>query len=125
MFLYGLLLTIFIINCLLLILLVLIQKSKSSAGIGNMGGGAQLLFGGSGGQDILQKITWTMGAIFMGGSLVLGLMKTRQAESSKYATHLEYASPANVTSRLPVMPTAPETLPNSQSATQETTNQAK
>lgn len=50
-------------------------------GLGNMGGGAQMLFGGSGGQDILQKITWVLGTIFMVGSLTLGIMKSRQLHS--------------------------------------------
>lgn len=51
-------------------------------GIGSMGGGAQMLFGGSGGQDFLQKLTWVFGAIFIGGSLMLSILKT--AQPSKY-----------------------------------------
>jgi protein translocase SecG subunit len=47
-------------------------------GLGNLGGGTQLLFGGSGGQDLFQKMTWILGAIFMFGSLGLAIMKTRQ-----------------------------------------------
>ena len=47
-------------------------------GLGNMGGGAQMLFGGSGGQDLFQKITWILGTIFMAGSLILALMKSHQ-----------------------------------------------
>jgi preprotein translocase subunit SecG len=74
--LYGLLITLFIIVCLSLIFLVLVQKGKGSMGLGSMGGSTQMLFGGSGGQDLFQKITWTLGACFMGGSLVLGLMKS-------------------------------------------------
>lgn len=44
-------------------------------GLGAMGGGTQMLFGGSGGQDIFQKTTWVLGAIFMFGSLILALQK--------------------------------------------------
>lgn len=44
-------------------------------GLGGLGGSTQLLFGGSGGQDIFQKATWIMGVIFMGGSLMLAIMK--------------------------------------------------
>lgn len=73
--LFGLLVTLFVVLCLALILLVLIQKGKSSMGLGNLGGGTQLLFGGSGGQDVMQKTTWILGAIFMAGSLVLSIMK--------------------------------------------------
>lgn len=83
--LYGLLLTVYFINCLLLILIVLIQKSKSSMGIGSIGGGSQMLFGGSGGQDIFQKITWTLGGIFMASSLLLALMKSHQVQEFTFA----------------------------------------
>lgn len=50
-------------------------------GIGSLGGGTQMLFGGSGGQDMFQKTTWVLGAIFIGGSLFLALAKSRQASS--------------------------------------------
>lgn len=82
--LYGLLLTLYIISCILLVLIILIQKGKSSMGLGNLGGGAQMLFGGSGGQDIFQKITWILTAIFLFGSLTLSLMKVNQSKSFKY-----------------------------------------
>jgi len=72
---YGILIAGFIIVCVLLLLLILIQKGKSSMGIGNLGGGNQMLFGGTGGQDIFQKITWVLGTIFMSGSLLLSLVK--------------------------------------------------
>lgn len=44
-------------------------------GLGGMGGGTQLLFGGSGGQDLFQKTTWALGALFMAGSLLLAMVK--------------------------------------------------
>jgi len=53
-------------------------------GLGNLGGGTQLLFGGSGGQDIFQKITWTLGALFLMGSLPLALMKSNETQRSRY-----------------------------------------
>lgn len=80
--LYGLLVTLFVIVCFLLIGLVLIQKGKGSMGIGTLGGGSQMLFGGSGGQDLFQKVTWILGTIFMVGSLVLGILAARQAHQS-------------------------------------------
>ena len=82
--LYGLLLTIYVVTCFLLVLIILIQKGKSSMGLGGMGGGAQMLFGGSGGQDIFQKITWVLTAIFLFGSLTLSLMKVSQKNAFKY-----------------------------------------
>ena len=83
--LYGLLLTLFIISCFLLILLVMILKGKSGMGIGAMGGSTQRLFGGSGGQDIFQKTTWALGTMFMRGSLGLALLKSSSAYRLRYA----------------------------------------
>jgi preprotein translocase subunit SecG len=84
--LYGLLLSVFITVCLLLVLIILIQQGKGSMGIGNLGGGAQMLFGGSGGQDVFQKITWVLGTLFMAGSLFLSLM--RSAHTTSYARQM-------------------------------------
>lgn len=82
--LFGFLLTIFTINCLLLVFIILLQKSKGGMGLGAMGGGTQMLFGGSGGQELFQKITWTMGGIFMLGSLTLAILKTQQNYSTSF-----------------------------------------
>ncbi|MBA2307616.1 preprotein translocase subunit SecG [Candidatus Dependentiae bacterium] len=72
---YGLLVTLFVMVCVLLILIILVQKTKGGMGLGSIGGGTQMLFGGSGGQDLFQKITWVMTALFMGGSLLLAVLK--------------------------------------------------
>ncbi|MCA9770577.1 preprotein translocase subunit SecG [Candidatus Dependentiae bacterium] len=84
--LYGFLVTGFIVVCFLLISVVLIQQSKGGMGLGGMGGQAQMLFGGSGGQDLLQKITWVLVVIFMSGSLILALMRSAQRDSYRYVT---------------------------------------
>lgn len=77
-FLYGFL-------CVFTILLVLIQRGKSSMGLGNMGGANQAIFGGSGGQDIFQKITWSCLIIILGGSLFLAILKGKnQSNISSY-----------------------------------------
>ncbi len=55
-------------------------------GLGGLGGGTQMLFGGSGGQDIFQKITWVMVGIFLVGSLALSIMKVSERTQFKYAT---------------------------------------
>lgn len=82
--LYGLLLTLFIFVCILLVLIVLIQQGKGSIGIGGLGGQTQMLFGGSGGQDVFQKTTWVLGALFMFGSLWLTLYKSSAGMRSNY-----------------------------------------
>lgn len=93
--LYGFLLTLYIINCLLLVLVVLMQKGKGGMGLGSMGGGTQMLFGGSGGQDIFQKTTWVLGAIFMVGAMTLSLMKSTEHKNFQYIA-------TNYTSHLPL-----------------------
>ncbi len=82
MFLIGLLIALLALDSLLLILIILIQKGKGSMGLGNLGGGTQMLFGGSGGQDLFQKTTWILGAIFMAGSLFLSIMWSKSAKQS-------------------------------------------
>ena len=93
--LYGFLLTLYIINCLLLILIILMQKGKGSMGLGGLGGGTQMIFGGSGGQDMFQKITWVLGTIFMVGALMLSLMKSSEHKSFSYVS-------TNYTSQMPI-----------------------
>jgi preprotein translocase subunit SecG len=93
--LYGFLLTLYIINCLFLILIILMQKGKGSMGLGGLGGGTQMLFGGSGGQDMFQKITWVLGAIFMVGALMLSLMKSSEHKSFSYVS-------SNYTNQMPI-----------------------
>lgn len=108
--LYGLLVALFVVLCLLLIFIILLQKGKSSIGLGSLGGGSQLLFGGSGGQDVLEKATWVMGALFMGGSLFLALLKKPAA--SEILQRLEAQEMAAQKATVPVpaaQPTQPAT----------------
>ena len=82
--LYGLLLTGYLTVGFLLLMLIFIQKGKGSLGLGNIGGGTQMLFGGSGGQDLFQKATWVLGGLFMAGSLCLALLKSSNFQGSRY-----------------------------------------
>lgn len=83
----------YVFTCLLLVLIILVQKGKSSMGFGHLGGASQLLFGGSGGQDLLQKTTWVLGAIFIFGSLGLAILKTRQSRESRFVPAITSAAP--------------------------------
>ncbi len=117
---YGLLVTLFFILCVLLILIILIQKTKGGMGLGSMGGGTQMLFGGSGGQDLFQKMTWVMTALFMGGSLVLAMIKRpttsgllsgiAQVQSVQQAAPVSQALPTTATATTTTTPAA-ETAP--------------
>lgn len=104
--LYGFLLTLFIITSVLLVMIILIQQSKSSMGLGNLGGGAQMLFGGSGGQDMFQKTTWVLGAIFIFGSLGLSLLKTHYGRNVGYKTEQAPMTAAE-SAQEPVTPVTP------------------
>jgi preprotein translocase subunit SecG len=81
---YSIFLTLYVIVCIVLVFIILVQKGKSSLGVGHLGGATQMLFGGSGGQDLFQKITWVLGTIFIAGSLFLSLAKTREAKQFHY-----------------------------------------
>lgn len=102
--LYGLLVTVYTFICLILVLLILVQKGKSSMGLGGLGAGTQMLFGGSGGQDLFQKTTWVLGGLFMTGSLLLALMKSYHNQT--FAPRQPSARPA-VHHEAPVVPTIP------------------
>ncbi len=117
--LYGLLFTLFILVAILLVLIIMIQQGKGSTGLGNLGGGAQMLFGGSGGQDVFQKTTWVLGALFMLGSFGLTLMKSRGNESSRFMC--KKPTPTQQLPMAPVVSTpAQESVPSAQPApTQE------
>jgi preprotein translocase subunit SecG len=102
----GLMTTLFVILCLLLIFIILLQKGKGGTGLfSNMGNANVKLFGGSGGQDIFQKATWGLGFLFLAGSLILALMRNSGTmQSSKILDEqVEMPAPAPVES-VPVAP---------------------
>ena len=102
--LFGLLLTLYTINCFLLVLIILVQQSKGGMGLGAIGGGTQMLFGGSGGQSLFQKATWIMGAIFMIGGFGLSIWRTKITGTASLIRQRSAA-----TAPAPKMPTAPPT----------------
>jgi protein translocase SecG subunit len=76
-FVIGVLTFLLVVNCLLLILLVLVQLPKKDAGAGIAfgGGTADALFG-SGSGNVLTKITKYATGVFLGLSIVLGIMQS-------------------------------------------------
>lgn len=73
-----------VLNCLLLMLLVLIQLPKKEAGAGlAFGGGTTDALFGAGSGNALTKLTKYASATFLGLALVLGLMNSRQYRSSE------------------------------------------
>ncbi len=81
MIIFSLLTGLYGLMCCLIVLLVLIQKGKGNMGLGSMGGGNQMLFGSSGGQDIFQTVTWVLCALLLLGSLSLSVLKNKYGVS--------------------------------------------
>ena len=72
---FGFLLSLHVLNCILLILVVLLQRSKG-AGLSGVfgGGGSQNVFGGRGGAPFLAKATSALAILFMTTSLSLAIL---------------------------------------------------
>jgi preprotein translocase subunit SecG len=89
-FIAGILTVLLVLNCLLLILLVLVQLPKKDAGAGiAFGGGAADALFGAGSGNVLTKITkWATG-IFFGMVMILGLVQ--QSAHSSNAPAFEQA----------------------------------
>lgn len=77
----GIVSFLFTICAIIMVLLILMQKGKNSLGLGSMGGANQFLFGGGGGQNFFQKLTWILGAILMFGSLGIAIWKAKSIGS--------------------------------------------
>lgn len=77
----------FIFLAFLLGIIVLLQQGKGDMGMGGIGASSQMLFGGSGGQDFFEKVTWTFGFLFIFGALGLAILKSRNISQSKIASY--------------------------------------
>lgn len=76
----GFLTFVLVLNCLLLILLVLIQLPKKEAGVGAaFGTGTTDVLFGAGSGNALTKITKVSATIFLGISLILSVVNTARA----------------------------------------------
>lgn len=100
----GFFMFLFVLLSLFLVLFILIQQGKGDMGLGSLGRGSQMLFGGSGGQDFFEKATWIMGALFLGGALLLTVWRTKNAERSRLES---YRAPIAATQKAPAQ-TQPE-----------------
>ena len=74
--LYGVAIFIFVIVCILLMGIILLQSSKTGGMGAAMGGGAiNTAFGGHGADKLLVKITSGLAVSFMGLAMIIGMMK--------------------------------------------------
>jgi preprotein translocase subunit SecG len=75
---YYLVATLYVLSCFLLLLVVLLQQGKG----GDMasafgGGGSQTAFGARAGATVLTRASSILGALFMIGAIVLGILGQR------------------------------------------------
>jgi protein translocase SecG subunit len=117
----GILTVLLVANCLLLILLVLVQLPKKDAGAGMAfgGGAADALFGAGSGNALTKITKWATG-IFFGMALILNLAQAgahpKTAKTFEQAVQQEQSKmPAGVPPGAP-QPAAPATASNSTSA---------
>ena len=74
--LYGVAIFIFVVVCILLMGIILLQSSKTGGMGAAMGGGAiNTAFGGQGADKLLVKITSGLAVSFMGLAIIIGMMK--------------------------------------------------
>ena len=120
-FLSGVLTELLVANCVLLILLVLVQLPKKDAGAGMaFGGGAADALFGAGSGNVLTKITkWATG-IFFAMALILGLVdesayhRSNSADFEKAVQQKQSQMPARVPPATP-LPSTQTTSSNSSS----------
>ena len=109
----GFLLVVHVITCLLLILIVLMQRPKSE-GLGTaFGGGVTDTLFGSGAGNVLTKITTWLGLVFFSTTITLALLYGSHGPKKDLSKSLKPAAGAPVTapSTSPIIPTVPS-LPN-------------
>ena len=108
--LYYLLATIFVVNCLVLLLVILIQQGKAGDMASAFGGGSsQAAFGARTGATLLTKVTWVSASLFFAGALALAIVSTRGPGSVLGSIPAPAPAPA-ATQPAPVTP-APATTP--------------
>jgi len=113
--LYYFVATIFVVNCLVLLLAILIQQGKAGDMASAFGGGSsQAAFGARTGATLLTKVTWVSASLFFAGALALTIVSTRGPGSvigsvpapaaTKPATPPAPVNPAPATTPAPTNP---------------------
>ena len=115
--LYYLVATLFVINCFVLLLVILVQQGKAGDMASAFGGGSsQAAFGARSGATLLTKVTWVSASLFFVGALALSAVSSRGPGSvlgsvpqpaSQSAPDTTPAQPAPA----PAQPTTPAPAP--------------
>jgi preprotein translocase subunit SecG len=112
----GFLLVVHVITCVLLILIVLMQRPKSE-GLGTAFGGgvADSLFG-SGAGNVLTKITTWLGIIFFGTTISLALLYGRHGPKKDLSKVLQPVEAPATATNAPAIPPSSPIIPSTPSA---------
>ena len=123
-FLIGLLTVVLVLDCLLLILLVLIQLPKKEAGAGlAFGAGATDALFGAGSGNVLTKVTKYATIVFFVLAMIVSIMQNhyyhREGTEFKEAVEKQASQPPNQPSQMPAPAVPPADLP---AVTSDSTN---
>lgn len=112
---YGFLLTLLVLDGLFLAVVILLQAGKGG-GLAAMGGGAAAteVLGGRQATSLLTRASWIAGSAFMGLSLILAIMSSRDRGTTSVLEGL--GAPAAPTPLLDTEETAPIMLPGVEEA---------
>lgn len=107
---FGILLTLLILDGILLMVVVLLQAGKGGglAAMGGGGAGTESFMGGRQAATVLTKATWATGAIFLALSVVLAILSTRDREAAPLLQEEFQTAP---TSPQPILPGAGDDTP--------------
>jgi preprotein translocase subunit SecG len=127
---YGLVVTLFIIVCLLQIVAVLMQSSKGGGLAGAFGGGGMgAMFGSRGTATFLSKLTAGLATTFMLLALLLGIMASRGGSEAQGLVEQERqsrgSSPAAILPSVPATQQSPPQQAPAPPAEQPTTQPNK
>jgi preprotein translocase subunit SecG len=118
-FIIGLLTVVMVLNCLVLILLVLIQLPKKEAGLGMaFGSSATDALFGAGSGNVLTKITKYSAGIFFGLAVVLSVMQSHyhRRSGAEFQKELQKQTQQSGGIMLPPQATQPATPPSAPAA---------
>ena len=104
---FGILLTLLILDGILIMVIVLLQAGKGG-GLAAMGGGSagtESFMGGRQAATVLTKATWATGAIFLALAVVLSILSTRRQETTPLLQDEFQTAP---TAPQPILPGAGE-----------------
>jgi preprotein translocase subunit SecG len=116
-FLIGLLTVVMVLDCVVLILLVLIQLPKKEAGAGlAFGGSATDALFGAGTGNVLTKVTKYAAGVFLVGAIVLSVLQSRSHSGSTSAFESKLQQPASLPLGQPSPAPAPASTPATKGA---------